>query len=756
MGSTAEIKTSFSFVKGFITEASALTYPEDASQDEENFDLKIDGSRRKRQGFDYEEGFRIHNAGDPEAFDQNSVDTFLWEAVGEVGGLDFLIVQQGHLLKIFDISDTSVALSTTGFYQIIDLNKYLVGGIKDVGRYSVSITSGKGDLFINSEVTEPLFVEYNKDWKETLSSPFSVYEYKIFIRDFEGAEEGTQVDLRPPVLTPLHHYNLRNQGWPTSLICSTDDVGSSVLKTNPITYTDTTIGAYPSNADVVYLGKLSVAETPQAVNSYWPGELEKNIFGSTQAPRGKFILNAMYKDRSAVSGIDGIAVESEDTRPEAVAFYSGRTFLGHKSSLYFSQVLSKLTKAGKCHSEADPSAEDINQVLATDGGVIEIPDVGLIKQLLPLEDVLVVLGTNGVWIVSGSGDPFSATNHQVRQISSIGVTDNKSGLLVETSILYTTASGIYAISSGDSASNFVVENLTEGTINTYYLATVQASQATIKGVYDPTTRKVLWLWNNSDESYRFFDILLFDMSLKAFHKYRLNKAVDQAPFLASAFTTPRIGATIETFGVVDSLGNQVVDSLGNNLVTNKSKIVTLPSQIKFLCYKLNFNTFELGFTFCQVNNTDMVDWVSESGSGGSTEYEAYLRTGFEHGGDIMRFKQAPVLQSVFNRTESKFIDNGSGGVTLDNQSSCLLSAAWDWTDNPVTGKVTEEREVYRFKRPILWGSVGDTFNNGYPVTTSRTKVRGRGRALSLQFRSPPGKHAEILGWSFLFSGNTAV
>ena len=43
-----------SFVQGFITEASALTFPENASVDEDNFVLNRDGSRSRRLGVDYE------------------------------------------------------------------------------------------------------------------------------------------------------------------------------------------------------------------------------------------------------------------------------------------------------------------------------------------------------------------------------------------------------------------------------------------------------------------------------------------------------------------------------------------------------------------------------------------------------------------------------------------------------------------------------------------------------------------------------
>jgi hypothetical protein len=42
-----------SFIKGFITEASPLNFPADASRDEENFELNVNGSRDRRLGIDF-------------------------------------------------------------------------------------------------------------------------------------------------------------------------------------------------------------------------------------------------------------------------------------------------------------------------------------------------------------------------------------------------------------------------------------------------------------------------------------------------------------------------------------------------------------------------------------------------------------------------------------------------------------------------------------------------------------------------------
>ena len=47
------------FVKGLITEASPLTYPENASIDEDNMILYRKGNRSRRLGIDFESGYSL-------------------------------------------------------------------------------------------------------------------------------------------------------------------------------------------------------------------------------------------------------------------------------------------------------------------------------------------------------------------------------------------------------------------------------------------------------------------------------------------------------------------------------------------------------------------------------------------------------------------------------------------------------------------------------------------------------------------------
>jgi hypothetical protein len=87
-------------------------------------------------------------------------------------------------------------------------------------------------------------------------------------------------------------------------------------------------------------------------------------------------------------------------------------------------------------------------------------------------------------------------------------------------------------------------------------------------------------------------------------------------------------------------------------------------------------------------------------------------------------------------------------------SSCLLEARWDWADGPVSGKIGNTQEVYRYKRPLLHPLPDEQIDTGNPLIVTKTKIRGKGRALNLKFTSPPGYDCQLLGWSILYTGNT--
>jgi len=50
----------------------------------------------------------------------------------------------------------------------------------------------------------------------------------------------------------------------------------------------------------------------------------------------------------------------------------------------------------------------------------------------------------------------------------------------------------------------------------------------------------------------------------------------------------------------------------------------------------------------------------------------------------------------------------------------------------------------------------DDFDYGYEVLTTKSKLRGYGRALSLYIQSESGKDMHLLGWGVSATGGTVV
>ncbi|WP_236527709.1 hypothetical protein, partial [Escherichia coli] len=101
---TAAIEVN-TFVRGIITEASPLTFPENASIDEQNMVLNKDGSRERRLGMDYEEGYATFSA-NVSAAENPVFNSFVWKQPGGFTESEFSVVQSGRRLTFIDNTAT--------------------------------------------------------------------------------------------------------------------------------------------------------------------------------------------------------------------------------------------------------------------------------------------------------------------------------------------------------------------------------------------------------------------------------------------------------------------------------------------------------------------------------------------------------------------------------------------------------------------------------------------------------------------------
>lgn len=101
-------RTVNNLIKGLITEAGELTFPEGASIDELNCSLSRDGSRSRRLGIAFEAGNALSS------FDVDPAETFTvgqWDNPGGIAGLTLMVVQVGSKLYFYNSGKAPTVIS---------------------------------------------------------------------------------------------------------------------------------------------------------------------------------------------------------------------------------------------------------------------------------------------------------------------------------------------------------------------------------------------------------------------------------------------------------------------------------------------------------------------------------------------------------------------------------------------------------------------------------------------------------------------
>jgi len=206
-----------------------------------------------------------------DAFSEQSVSTYTWNNIGGLSSANIVLVQAGATLYLYNSDNASI--SANALTASIDLSKYEVAGLRAKDE-EVEVSEVSGKLVICSPNIDPFYISYDKGTDSFVTNPFSLQ-----IRDFIGLPPEILVDENPTTLSENHNYNLKNQGWDT----------------NKIDLYFTTNSSYPANSQQWALGKDSL-------DVFDPDELDKQYFGGTPAPKGKFLLDIFNKTYNTVLG----------------------------------------------------------------------------------------------------------------------------------------------------------------------------------------------------------------------------------------------------------------------------------------------------------------------------------------------------------------------------------------------------------------------------------------------------------------------
>ncbi|MDY0087119.1 MAG: hypothetical protein RBS78_00975 [Coriobacteriia bacterium] len=787
MARAAQDKAYRTFVNGFITEATGLTFPENSARDIDNCDIELKGTVRRRLGLNEEANGYPMALGSivdqtpggaagpfsttPGPFEsctkeQLAITVHTWPHPGGDTNLNFVLIQVGNRIyirnwdaePISDVSQIQPLIAGTTYFDIDGSGNGIVYNCSHLQAAKTPMQSAVGyqRIWFTSAAVLPFYVEYNAQTKVVevrcvgydASDPNTTFG-RLAIRDFNGIPDGLATDEQPTSLSDEHKYNLINQGW-------------NATRWNAY---QTSQSKYPSNAQQWILGKDSS-------DDFDPDLLAKQDFGNSLAPKGRIVINALTGDKDGYSGSPSDPSETLDFNDaydepavsafRTTAFYGGRVWFAgdnnpkRPSGVYFSKTLSKVQDAGTLMQENDPASEHFPDLLDTDGGVIYLTEAANIQKLLPFGAGLLVMASNGIWFIYGGDSGFTATTFSVEKVSSTGILSASSVVDTEQQVVFFAENSIHVLALPDSGVIPVVTDIGQTKIFTYYGRINREARRHANGCFDKISKKVFWSWLEAD-AYNypahqscFNRMLVLDTRTGAFSKYSFTPDAGENYFWnGPAFPKRTITRPLTLEAVFDSTGEAVVDS-GDNIVSmfvdaettqdflNSVKVLAIGSQYNGLRIMEFYDT-----TFHDYSTMLTVD---------PQDYVSYLVTGDEILGDLQRNKQATFLHSFFQRTETGFTGSNVG-LTAKNPSGCTVVARWDWHNTGSGGRWSDPQAAYRYRRPYAPTGLADTFDTGEEIVYTKLKMRGKGRALTLRYESVTRKDFQLLGFSVSFSAN---
>lgn len=794
-------KNHFQLNKGLNTEANEVGFPDGYTTNEQNYELLIDGARRRRKGCAQESGGANYATGQTIGA-AHAYNAYKWRGVGGDPDKNFIVHQVGDRLFFTDDTET---ISSTYHNQSISLSGYRVDAdtfeTTDVEDEICQFSQGRGVLLVSQRLLRPFYVEYNSTTQE-----FTTVAVGINVRDFDGIDDGVPDQGTPSSLTDDHRYNLRNRGW---------------IEADIAAY-QASEAVYPSKSMVWYKGYRRITDVGfsdlDGIQTFDPTKMAGEKFGQSSASKGGLLLSPVDTRYSAsttnegdevqisaivvqtgtvadggtyrittaavhgrstsdfvtISGtllqldmtvspwptfgnafkldIDGyyqvtvidttnfditfkkthggftegsplvvqtgqlngnVSLPKSDGKslsvgPTAVAYHAGRAwFAGIQDSewadtVFFSKIAQKPTSFGVCYQEADPTNPEFNQLSSSDGGTIVIPNLGKVQRMLTMKDALLIFTDQGVWEVGGGErGVFTAGKYSVRKVTEAECSSSRSPIVIGNRAIYTGPRGIHIIVPNKFTGILEESSLSEELVQTLWNDIPTVRQEVVQTIHDTALDRVYFLYGTSgDNSNHYANTIVLDLRVGAYYKYVFN-------------TTATVGL-LGAFSISDS------DS------SNSSK------KIKWTVQSTN------SLITCDLDQTDYLDFD------GSESPLPFFATGWDNIGEFQRRKQAPIITVYAKRTETGYTQTGDGWDG-DNESSNLLTAYWDWTDDSVSGKVGSQNETYRHTRAFVPASSGDA--SGYPVVVTRNKVRGRGRVLQLRFDGAATKDSHILGFT---------
>ncbi len=760
--------TENNFTKGLITEFTGLNFPENAATATDNTTYTLVGDVIRREGIDNE----INGVNNVISNTGVAISSYKWNNSGGDAVTQIVVTQVGNTLNFYQSSAATVAapLSTQKLISTVTLTAFIpFGSTNNPSTLECQYAEGNGYLFVFHPYLEPF---YCKNINGVITANIIILKF----RDFTGViESGIPDNQRPPSLTPIHAYNLLNQGWghywsatssnaatigaPTNFTWTVQanlplEVGNQILvqeagatasMTGVVTaYAGTTlswtsvsfagsgsfsswslsptdgyistwaaqIGNLPSNSDVWWNYR-------NTSNVFSPGTLINTISATSgPASKGHFILPLFNQTRATLAfGSSQVSVPDSVTniRPKTGTWFQGRVwYTGIDAN--FSSLITPYTWTEKIYfSQIIQSDNQIGNCFQTND-----PTSSQIFDLLPSD--------GGVISIPGSGSIYKLFPLQNAMI-----------VFAANGVWYITgSSGI-----GFTATDYTIVKLSSvRSISTTSFVDVQGLPIfwNEEGIYQVEAAKQGTSLLNTPLHVNPLEVVPITLgtilslynTIPIQSKKYARGAYDPIEYVVQWVYRD----TVET----DITSRYTYNKILNYNTANKafythtisttpriSSIVyvsgpgglpTPPPQNKYLCCSGN-NVF-----FADEHDSNFVDWASIQ----STNYISTFTTGYKLHGQASRRFQVPYIY-VYSR--------------LEQPVSYYIQSLWDYPLNADSGRWSTN-QLININSP------------NFGIAFRRHRLRGWGLVLQIKITSVDGQPFDIMGWSLYETANQGV
>lgn len=783
------------FVGGLKTEFTGLNFPENSCT--ETFDCifsKI-GRVTRRKGFDIEDSgvySTINRSG-------GVVNTYLWKNVAGDGRIVLLVEQIGNVLRFYEVSDTSTAISNQLLSSSITLSSFLPSGSTvNPASTECQFAQGNGYLFVFHKDLEPFYVVYDTSAQTVTGNTITVQ-----IRDLGGINENTPVAQRPITLTDSHRYNLGNQGWKSrfSMTSSTSlaiGTGSKTFTVNlsntvsPLVIGDTVfiysaasaastnyflgvVTAYTGtsltvnvtsvagsgtlsdwiihdNPDQILVWNLALNNFPSNADIWWYYKNASDVFApsttianvpviNSPAPKGHYIVDAFNINRSLASGISGLtSLSTGGTRPSVGAFFQGRVFYG---GVNYSQYNTNIYFSQTIETTAEQFGNCYQANDPTSDILFDLlPTDGGVISIQGVGTIIKMIALKTALLVFASNGVWAITGNQ-----GIGFTAND----------YTVVP-ISDMKTIQSASSFVQVNETImwWALNGIY--TLNASNAQGIQIQNITTTTIDGFYNNIPNSCKltakgYYNPISFIVQWvyrstdtdTIEEKYEFDRILNLNTVTNAFYPWTISDSSIKVNGIV------VIESQGGNLevvnVINDADNVIDESGNQVVIFNFSGNVTSIfkyviskpnGSSYSMSFGETFKDtYLDWQSLAAGVDYESYLITGYAVHGQAQRF-----FQSNFVYVYADFDEDDL------TQNSYTIQGIWNYANSGNSGDMSSQQRVTVQRADIT--------KEFYDVQKRRFKIRGRGLAVQLKLASSEGLPFSIIGWSKYETANQGI